>query len=140
MNGLLTLLEGKGRQTRKGLYYKELPEARIYTTSAADLHPDAVPVPFVYEIIDPDAREYRHILQNVISGQAATLTIKTNQDKGWKAQSHVVTMDGELHIIVSVTVDTRSTTPEASGMFARPIGTEYILRLRTVDNPRGIGR
>ena len=132
-------MQGKERQTRKGRYYKKLPDARIYTTNAEHLDPDAVPVPFVYEVIDPSSYEYKHILQNVISGQAATLTIKTNQNKGWQTRSHVVTMEGELHLIVSVTPDTRAVTPEAAGMFAHPIGTEYILRLLKVENPRGLG-
>lgn len=138
MSGLLTLMLGKGHQTRRGRYYKTLPEARIYTTNPANLDADAVSVPFVYEVIDPESYEYRHVLQNVISGHGSTLTIKTNQNIGWQARSYVVTMEGELHLILSVTPDTRSATPEAAAMFAQPIGTEYILRLRKIENPRGI--
>ena len=66
------------------------------------------------------------------------MTIKTKEHLEWRNNGYILTMDGRLCRIISVTEDVRAASLEARAMFAIPIGTEFVIRLVEVDNPWGI--
>lgn len=134
----LDLMQGRYYQTRTGKYFERLPEARLFIESSSDIDAAAVGVPFDYEVVDPFEYQYKHLLQNVIDNDGAIGTIKTREQLNFKNRSYIVTMEGEMFQIVSITPDTRAAQREAARILPIPLGTEYIIRFVEVDNPRGL--
>jgi hypothetical protein len=100
--------------------------------------PETVGIPFDYETLDPTEWHYKQLLQNLIDTEAASVTIKTKTALDWRNNGFIVTMDGRLYRIISVTEDIRATSVEARAIFAVPVGTVYLLRLIEIDNPWGL--
>ena len=125
----IDIQEGRFNQTYTGKYYALIP----YLVEKA---PPAVL--FDYEYVDKETRAYKHILQNVTDDEAADLTIKTREQIPFKARQHVSLEDGRLFAIISVGIDRSSASKEAARLSPLPLGSDIILRLVEVENPRGL--
>lgn len=125
----IDIQEGRFNQTYTGKYYALLPYL-VEQAPAAAL--------FDYEYVDTDSRSYRQILQNVTTTEAADVTIKTREQLSFKPGQHISLEDGRLFAIISVSVDRSSASKEAARLSPLPVGSEIILRLVEVDNPRGL--
>lgn len=133
----LDVITGKFFQTFSGHYYPSLPVSQLITTQAeADAVVDARH--FDYEVIDPEAHNYRHLLQNLIDKDGAELTIKTTAAHDWRIGGYVTLQDGKMYTVLSMTRDTRAASKQAAELMPIPVGTEYIIRLISYVNPRGL--
>lgn len=137
MLDILDILMGRFSQTNPGTYYDKIPEAMLYTSTVQELY-DAtgVGVPMDYEIVDPTEWHYKSLLGNIMDGDGATATIKTCDQLDYKVGGNIITSDGKMYVISSVTRDTRAVPKEAMRIFPIPIGTEFVLRLTEMDNKR----
>lgn len=134
---ILDILEGKYYKTHSGTYYKKLPETARFDTPES-LYKSEVGVWFDYEIIDPSSWQYRNLLGNLIERDASFTTIKTCEALDFRAGEFIVADTCKLYQIYSVTEDTSAASREAARLLPIPIGTEYLLRLVEVENPRQI--
>lgn len=125
----IDIQEGRFNETYTGRYYALIP----YLVETA-----APAVIFDFEFVDTDNRAYRTILQNVTTDEAADVVIKTREQLPFKARQHVSLEDGRLFTIISVSIDRSTVSKEAAKLYPLPIGSELILRLVEIDNPRGL--
>lgn len=137
MISTLTIMQGRAFQTFRGTYYTTPPTATI-ARSVADLMAQTPPQYFSYEIVDPELREYRNLLRNLMDDTGADLTIKTNTPLNWKVGAFVVLSDGEMYCITSYTEDKRAASREAARLLPIPPATDYVLRLVEYQNARGL--
>ena len=137
MINTLTIMQGRAFRTLRGNYYTTPPPATVATT-VAELMEQTEAQGFSYEILDPELREYRNLLRNLIDDTGADLTIKTNTPLNWKVGAFVVLSDGEMYCITSYTEDKRAASREAARLLPIPPATDYILRLVEYQNPRGL--
>ena len=121
MLDLMDILEGRFEQTYPGTYYVKKPRAVLN-----------------YEFIDPTSYHYRSILGNMTDTTSIICAIKTKDNYDYKIGGYIVLSDGRLCTINAVTQDTSKTAKQARRMFPIPLGTEFIIRLIEVDNPRGL--
>ena len=134
---LLDVMTGRFFQTFSGRYYPKLPPAgAVKTLSDASDVVDARY--FDYEVIDPETYNYRQLLQNLIDKDGAELTIKTGAANDYRIGGYVALSNGNLYTILSITRDVRAASKQAAEFMPIPIGTEYILRLASYVNPRGL--
>ena len=124
MFDLLDLLQGKTDKVFTGTWYPKRPN-NVY-----DEHAD-----FDYEMVDPTERHYQTLLGNVINNDGATLTIKTNDDMGWKVGQFAALQDGNFYNVLSCSIDYQSASREAFRFLKDAVGVEFVLRLLQVDNP-----
>ena len=130
----LDIAQGRYFQTQAARYYRVLPTPQAKDVPSHEQDPQ----PFEYEALDPTEWHYRQLLQNLIDKEAASFTIKTKTRLLWRVGAQIVTMDGRLYKIISVTEDVSASSRQARRMFAVPLGTEYVLRLVEVENPWGV--
>ena len=123
----IDIQEGKFNQTYTGKFYELIPYLSEKAPSA---------VLFDYEYIDSETKAYKHILQNVTDDEAADLAIKTREQLPFKARQHVSIADGRLFAIISVSIERSSASREAARLSPLPLGSEIVLRLIEVENPR----
>lgn len=135
MLDLMDILEGRFEQTCPGTYYVKKPRAVLNYESAQD---GVEGKPLDYEFIDPTSYHYRSILGNMTDTTSIICAIKTKDNYDYKIGGYIVLSDGRLCTINAVTQDTSKTAKQARRMFPIPLGTEFIIRLIEVDNPRGI--
>lgn len=133
---LLDFLYGKADKTFTGRYYERLPENISFATSVEDLYNMDCGDDFDYEIINPNERHYKNLLGNLIESDSATLTIKSNEDLGYRIGAHILTQDNLLCMITSITDDLSAASKEAARVLPIPPATEWVIRLIEVDNPR----
>lgn len=134
---ILDIYNGRYYNTYSGTYYKRLPSPTLYT-SIDDLYNLEAGVFIDYEILDPASREYRTIISNLIDTDTMNVAIKTRDIEDYRSGEFIVLEDGRLYKIISVTEDTSAASREAARLFPVPLGTEYILRLLEIENPRGV--
>ena len=134
---ILDIYNGRYYNTYLGTYYKKLPSPTLYT-SIEDLYNLETGIFIDYEILDPASREYRTIISNLIDTDTMNVAIKTRDIEDYRAGEFIVLEDGNLYKILSVTEDTSAASREAARLFPVPLGTEYILRLLEIENPRGV--
>ena len=130
----LDIVHCKQKYTFHGKYYPTLPKV---TLTRDESYEDITPTLFEYEVIDPFRYEYRNLLPNLIEKDGADCTIKTITPTTWKNGAYVALYDGTLYQILSHVVDPRETSKQAARLIPIPKGTQHILRLLKVDNPRG---
>ena len=133
----LDVMTGRFSQTFTGRYYPSLPPVGT-VKNINDATATVDPRYFDYEVIDPESYSYRQLLQNLIDKDGAELTIKTNAAHDYRIGGYVALPNGELYTILSKTRDTRNASKQAAVVLPIPAGTEYILRLVTYNNPRGL--
>lgn len=134
----LDLMLGKYYQTMTGKYFEDIPIGHTLRTEDGAADSRSVGIPFDYETVNPAEWHYKNLLSNLVEKEAATLTVKTREAIGFRVGSYVLTMDGRLCEITSVTEDVRGAGIEAMRLMPLPLGTEYILRLTERENPFGI--
>lgn len=121
----LDLMAIKDNETFNGKYYKDRPQTPLDTAQL-----------FKYEVIDPNDKTYSRILNN-LEADNATHAIKTNNLCGFEINGYVITHEGYLWQISSVTV-LPSKNKQAYRYLTHAVGTEYLLRLIRVENPWGL--
>lgn len=134
---ILDIYEGRYYKTHSGTYYQRLPAPTLYTT-ALDLYNLEAGTFFDYEVVDPASWEYRNLIGNLVETEAVSTTIKTCEQLEFKPNEFIVLDTGKLFKIYSITEDTSAASREAARLLPIPIGTEYVLRLIEIENPRGI--
>lgn len=132
----LDIITGRFMQTYTGTYLEREPPA-VQVRSQADAYEVVVPAYFDYEYINPDSASYRHLLQNLIEKGSYSATIKTATPLGYKIGAFVKLYNGRKYVIDGVVEDSRAASREAAGLLPIPAGTEYILTLIQVSDPRG---
>lgn len=133
----LDIITGRFMQTYTGTYLEREPPA-VPVRSQSDADAVVVPAHFDYEYISPDSATYRHLLQNLIEKRAVSATIKTTTVLPYEIGAYVKLYNGKTYVIDSVIEDSRAASREAAGLLPIPVGTEYILGLIQVSNPRGV--
>ncbi len=121
----LDLMEIKDEEVFNGKYYKERPITPLDSA-----------IPFKYEVVDPNDKAYSKILNN-LEADNATHSIKTNTFCGFEINGYVITHEGYLWQISSVTV-LPSKNKQAYRYLTHAVGTEYLIRLIRVENPMGL--
>lgn len=133
----LDVITGKFFQTFSGRYYPSLPRVGV-VASQEDAESVVDARHFDYEEIDPESYSYRQLLQNLIDKDGAEMTIKTTAAHDWRIGGYVALDDGKLYTILSMTRDTRAASKQAAELMPIPVGTEYVIRLVSYVNPRGL--
>ena len=138
MLDILDILEGRAEQTAPGTYYPDAPDSILYPTSAAQLGEKSTGYPIDYEYVDPASWSYRTLFSSIMDGASSVIGIKTRDQFDYKVGGYIVLTDGSLCQITAFSKDVRAAQKGALRYGAAPIGTEYVLRLVSVDNPRGV--
>ena len=126
--GLLDFLKDKSEEYLSANYYPTLPR----TPNLAQ------PRPFNYGIVDEPDRSYSKVL-NELQTTLKTMTISTDDNRGYKVDGYVATQDGSLWAITGVVERLiNENTKQALRFAKKTIQTRYILRLIGVDNPMGL--
>lgn len=133
----LDIITGRFMQTFVGRYYPRLPRAELVSTQEAAYNSVAAEY-FDYEFIDPESYSYRQLLQNVVDKDGADTTVKSRTALAFRVGGYVLLANGNAYSVTSVSVDTRAASREAARLLPIPAGTEYVLRLTRVENPRGL--
>lgn len=94
---------------------------------------------FRYSKTSAKQRTFNTVLQNMRL-DTERYTIKTYDDCGFKVNGYISTQNGLFWIIEEIIHDEQSAgNEEALLAWKHAIKTEFIIRLRRVDNPWGIG-
>lgn len=125
MIDLLTIFDGRYFQTETGTYYPEYPST-----------PSVAGVPFDYEHINPQDKNYQMLFANVSNNNAIITAIKTKDPLDWNIDTGFIALqDGTFYTIESVSKDYQSAKKEAFRYLADVSGVEYVIRLVSQANP-----
>jgi hypothetical protein len=95
---------------------------------------------FPYSKASPRQKQFATVMQNMRL-DSHYYTIKTHEDCGFKVNGYVSTQDGEFWVIEAITHDEQTAEDEESLLlWKKAVRTEYVLRLRNVQNPWGIAQ
>lgn len=121
---LMDLMRPHAEYTASGHFYKSRP-----------LNGNAGGIPFDFSYVEPKTKAYARIFANVV-GEDENLAIRTDERLDFKTGKSFVRMpDGKLYIITEVLADRDKAPKQALRLFANPIGTEYLLRLKFYADP-----
>lgn len=127
MGDFLDFLAISDEEVFEGTYYKRKP-----------LTPTERGEPFRYDIVNDSDRAYAKLLDNMKT-ERTMLTIKTNDNCGFKIKGYIATQDGELWQINSfIKKLNKPENKQALRIIKETIETEWIIRLIQVDNPWGL--
>ncbi len=132
---LLDILKGKFYTTHFGKYYHYLPAPVIPTNTPDVIYDLEAPFLFDYEYVDPTAWSYKQLIGNLVEKDGANCTIKTTDALNFKTGGYVITQDGKLYQVTSITRDEKTANKEAARLSIIPLNTEYVLRLQEIENP-----
>lgn len=93
---------------------------------------------FSYEYVDPRSRAYRRLFGNVQDFDADITAIRTKDRIAFIVGGMVVTADGACYRVTEVGVDYSTASKQALRLFKTPLGTSFLLRLQSIENPWGI--
>lgn len=129
MHDILDILNPKQQYTGKGNYYNRRPIA-----------PDDGAISFNYEYVNPYSATYQTLWGNVQSSDGI-VTIRTNDQLNFFIREEsgefgwAVLQDGKSYIIEEVAKDYQKANRQVLRLFGTPVSTDYLLRLKRVDNP-----
>lgn len=123
----LDFLKPRAKFTSIGKYWDERPES---STKGGKL--------FNYEWVDPSSRTYRRLFANIQTFDAGESAIRTNEALRYKIGGYVMTQDGQLFRILQCATDYSAAPKQAFQLIDIPVGTEYVLRIVSVDNRWGV--
>ena len=121
----LDLVQKRDNEVFNGKYFKDRPKTPL---DMAQL--------FKYDVVDPNDKSYAKVLDN-LQADRGTHAIKTNTYCGFKVNGYVITHDGLLWQVASVT-KTPSKNKQAYRYLTRAVGEEFLVRLLEVQNPWGL--
>lgn len=125
---LLDFLKDKSEEYLSANYYPTLPR----TPNLAQ------PRPFNYGIVNESDKSYAKLLDQ-LQTTMKTMTIHTDDNRGFKIDGYVATQDGSLWVIAGLVESlVNENTKQALRFAKKTIQTRYILRLIGVDNPMGL--
>lgn len=123
----LDLFTPRSRFTAQGTYWDTRPDSAAQGGSKK----------FNYEFVSPYSKTYRVAFGNMQTFEAGETTVRTNDDVGFKNGGFVMLQNGQLYTILQVATDFQAASKQALRFLGVPLGTEYIVRMVTVDNPWG---
>ncbi|MBQ8394501.1 MAG: hypothetical protein IJX49_02895 [Clostridia bacterium] len=128
---VLDFMKERSNEFMTGFYWDKCPKpTQIQTEGRQTFH---------YAKASPRQRQFGTVLQNMRL-DSHYYTIKTYDDCGFKVNGYVSTQDGNFWCIEAITHDEQTAEDEESLLlWESAVKTEYILRLRSVQNPWGIG-
>lgn len=137
MLDILDILEGRAEQTALGKYFAKFPDSILAANTVSDLFNIVDGYPLDYEYVDPASWSYRALFSSIMDGVSSVIGIKTRDHFDYKIGGFILLTDGTIGQITAITKDVRSAQKEALRHSANPLGEEFVMRLVTVDNPRG---
>lgn len=118
----------KSEEVLSGKYYKFYPKS--YSDN---------PIKFNYDILDPETKEYKNLMTNLITTDGGKLAIKTRASIDFMIKGYVLTQDGKMWQIDQSTENPiNEQSKGALRFFVDTAQTERHLRLLRVDNPMDI--
>lgn len=90
-----------------------------------------------YKYVDPRSRVYRHLFPNLQMFDGDNVAISTKDRLDYKVGGFIVTADGAYYQIDERAVDYSTASKQALRLFKTPLGTSFVLRMHSVDNPWG---
>lgn len=132
---VLDFLKEHDEEYMTGFYYAYKPDP---THSIEQKQEEGAKV-FRYSKAEGRRRIFDNVLVNMRS-DTERYVIKTCDDCGFKIGGYVSTQNGLFWTVEDITCEEQTKgNEETLTMWRRAIKTEFILRLRRVDNPWGIG-
>lgn len=93
-------------------------------------------IPFRYDYSTPHSMRYG-MLFSAIRADAATVTIRTREDCGFRVGGGVETQDGKRYRILQTERDLSSCPKQALRMFGMPFSAEWVLHLVEIEDGWG---
>lgn len=108
-------------------------EAVFYETRPLNSNAGGLTFDFAY--VEPRTKAYTRVFGNV-AGEDERIAIRTIARLKFTAGKNFVRLpDGKLYIITEALADRDKAPKQALRLFANPIGTEYLLRLKFYADP-----
>ena len=123
----LDILNPRERFSAEGTYWDSRPDSAAQGGSKK----------FNYEFVSPYSRTYRVACGNMQTFEAGETTVRTNDDVGFKNGGYIMLQNGQLYTILQVATDFQAASKQALRFLGVPLGTEYVIRMVTVENPWG---
>lgn len=121
----LDILNPRERFSAEGTYWDERPDSADQGGSKK----------FNYEFVSPYSKTYRVAFGAMQNFEAGETTVRTNDDVGFKNGGFVMLQNGQLYTVLQVATDFQAASKQALRFLGVPLGTEYVIRMVSVDNP-----
>lgn len=118
----------KTRFTATGKYYTDFP-----------YDPKVAAQTFHYEYESTYSNVYRRLFGN-IQDDGGEVAIRTDDRLCFKTDGIVVTQDGLMFKIAQAEKDFGAASKQAFRLLGMPVSVEYVLKLKKIENPWGIGK
>lgn len=137
---LLDALNGSGRQTFSGKYYRRLPNPIDLYSQPTYEEAERSGIPFLYEYVDVYTKQYRQPIQNVISRANSDTVIKTTFSGVYcgangNIEGFVRLQDGTTYTVTQMRQDLQRVSKQAAFFCPIPVGAEYYMTLTRIDDP-----
>ena len=124
---ILDVFNPKPRFTLTGRYYEDKP-----------IGPDIGGEEFNFEYVNPYSNTWRSLFAN-IQASVGIAAIRTDDQLSFTAGKGVVILnDGKMYLIEEKSTDYQAAPKQIFRVLPTPVGTEYVLRLKEIDNSWGI--
>lgn len=124
----LDILNPREKFTAEGTYWNTRPDTAAQGGGQK----------FNFEYVDVYSSQYRRLFRNMQSYEAGEVAIRTNDTLNYTAEGYFMTQDGTLFRIIQVAKDYQAASKQALRLLGTPLGTEYVLRAVSVENPWGV--
>lgn len=132
---VLDFLKEKDDEYMTGYYYDKAPNPK----HTAEQQAEELPHKFHYSKASAKERQFNTVMQNMRL-DSERYSIKTCDDCGFKINGYISTQNGLFWTIEDIVHDEQTAGNEESLLlWKNAVKTEFILRLRRVNNPWGVG-
>ena len=127
INDALDILNPKERFSGDGTYWDNRPDST-----------DEGGKKFSFEYVSPHSKSYRVAFGNMQNFENGETAIRSNDEVGFKNGGFIMLQSGQLYTIIEVSTDYQAASKEALRFLGVPLGTEYLVRMVSVENPWGV--
>lgn len=124
---ILDVFNPRHRFTLTGKYYEDRP-----------ISTDAGGEEFNFEYVNPYSNTWRSLFANIQANVGETAIRTDDQLSFTPGKGVVILNDGKAYLIEEKSTDYQAAPKQTFRVLPTPVGTEYVLRVKVIENPWGI--